>query len=245
MTMRFSARPFPKRPATRPVRTAPRRLWLMDRLENRLMLAQFTDATPGLMLTLAANDAVAIMANPSTYTLNLTSGSWNGMDNAKVSGTGTATLTVQKAAFDQVSLTDSGAGTSVTFNDSGSDSYASSFNVALTNAGAGSIAFNGATSFTGSNTLSASTSDFIVANPGASVTTNSGGITLSANQQITPTSGTFIGIDINNATVQSATGGVVLKGTGGNSGSTDYGVEIQGGGKVQATGGPTADLSIT
>lgn len=246
MTMRFSARPFPKRPATRPVRMAPRRLWLMDKLENRLMLsAVFSNASPALMLTLAANDAVAIMANPTTYTLHLTSDTWNGTDDANVSGNGTTTLTVQKTAFDQVSLNDTGAGTSVTFNDSGSDSYASSFNVALTNAGAGSIAFNGATSFTGANALSASTSDFIVANPGASVTTVSGGITLSANQQVTPRSGNFIGININNATVQSATGGLVLMGTGGNSGSTDYGVEIQGGGKVQATGGPTADLSIT
>jgi hypothetical protein len=245
MTMRLSARQFFKRPATRSVRTAPRRLWLMDKLENRLMLAQFTDASPALMLTLAANDAVAVMATPSTYTLNLTSGSWNGTDDANVSGNGTATLTVQKSTFNQVSLTDTGAGTSVTFNDSGLNSYASNFSVALTNAAAGSIAFNGATSFTGSNALGASTSAFIVANSGAAVTTASGGITLSANQQTPHTGGTFVGININGATVQSATGAITLAGAGGTTGINNYGVEIQAGGKVQETGGPGALISVT
>jgi len=99
MKIRSLARQFSKRPATRKVRTAPRRLWVLDKLENRLMLASFTDATPALMLTLAANDAVGIIANTSTYTLNLTSGSWSGTNDANVSGSGTATLTVQKAAF--------------------------------------------------------------------------------------------------------------------------------------------------
>ena len=211
------------------------------------MLASFTDSAPTLTLALAKNDAVSIVANTNTYTLNLTSAgsTWSGTDDSNVSGNGTATLTVQDSAFNQVNLTDTGAGTSVTFNDSGSNSYASSFNLALTNSAAGSIAFNGATSFTGSNALSASTSDFIVANSGSSITTDSGGITLSANQQVTPTSGTFIGIDINNATVQSTTGAVTLTGTGGNTGSNNYGVEIQGGGKVQATGTSPALLSIT
>ena len=62
---------------------------------------------------------------------------------------------------------------------------------------------------------------------------------------MTPTSGTFIGININNATVQSTTGAVTLTGTGGNTGSNNYGVEIQAGGKVQATGASPALVSIT
>ena len=126
-----------------------------------------------------------------------------------------------------------------------SNSYANSFNVALTNPAAGSIAFNHATSFTGSNCASASTSDFIVANSGSSITTGSGGITLSANQQMSSTGGNFIGINVNNATVESTTGAVTLTGKGGNTGSNNYGVEIQAGGKVQATGASPALLSIT
>lgn len=218
---------------------------LLEGLEVRAMLAAFTDVHPTLTLTLAQNDAVAIVANPSTYTLKLTSGTWTGSDDGNVSGNGTATLTVQEASFNQVNLTDTGAGTSVTFNDSGSNPYASSFNIALTNAAAESIAFNGATSFTLSNALSASTSGFVVANSGASITTVSGGITLSANQQVTPIGGTFVGININNATVQSATGAITLQGKGGNAGSSNYGVEIQAAGKVQATGLSPALLSIT
>ncbi len=214
-------------------------------LEDRLAPATFMNARPTLTLTLAANDAVGIVANTSTYTLNLTSGTWSGTNDANVSGNGTATLTVQETAFNQVNLTDTGTGTSVTFNNSGSNSYASSFDLALSNAGAGAIAFNGATSFTGSNALSASTSDLIVTNSGSSITTVSGGITLSANQQTPSTGGNFIGINVNNATVQSATGVITLQGAGGNSGSNSYGVEIQAGAKVQVTGAPAPLLSIT
>ena len=45
-----------------------------ERLEDRTVLATFSAAAPTLTLKLAANDAVAIVANASTYTLNLTSG---------------------------------------------------------------------------------------------------------------------------------------------------------------------------
>src|SRR5262249_11061650 len=71
----------------------------------------------------------------------------------------------------------------------------------------------------------------------ATVQTSSGNLTLSANQQATPTSGNFVGINVNGATVQSGTGNVLLQGTGGNSGGNNFGVEIQAGGKVQTTGG--------
>ncbi len=221
---------------------------LIEGLEDRLMFAAFTDANPALSLSLATNDAVHVTANASTYTLNLTSGTWNGTDGANVTGNGTTTLTVQKAAFNQVNLTDgSGAapGTSVTFDNSGANSYASGFSIALTNAAAGPIAFNGATIFTGASDLSASTSDFIVANPGSSITTASGSITLSANQQATPRSGNFIGINVNNATIQSAAGAISLAGKGGDTGINNFGVEIQAGGKVSETGATPALVSIT
>src|SRR6516164_3225980 len=138
MKMRSLARQFSKRRANRSVREAARNAWLMDKLEDRLMLASFTDASPALNISLDASDAVGIVANGTTYTFNLTSGTFSGTDNANVSGNGTSTLTVQKAVFNQVSLTDGGGGTSVTFNDSGSNTYDSSFSIALTNAAAGS-----------------------------------------------------------------------------------------------------------
>src|ERR1700675_3349848 len=68
----------------------------LERLEDRLAPATFTDAAPTLNLSPAANDAVAIVANANTSTLALTSGTWTGMDDANVSGNGTATLTAQE-----------------------------------------------------------------------------------------------------------------------------------------------------
>src|SRR5271163_364580 len=90
----------------------------LEHLEDRLVPATFTDSAPTLTLTLAANDAVGIVANATTYTLTLTSGTWTGTDDANVSGNGTAILTAQQATFTQVNLTDAGANTSVAFNDS-------------------------------------------------------------------------------------------------------------------------------
>ena len=40
----------------------------LERLEDRMLLATFTDAHPTLTLTLAANEAVGIVANAGTYT---------------------------------------------------------------------------------------------------------------------------------------------------------------------------------
>src|SRR5438270_538485 len=77
-----------------------------ESLEDRLVPATFTDSLPTLTLTLAANDAVGIVANANTYTLSLTSGAWNGVDDAFVTGNGTATLTAQKVVFTQVNITD-------------------------------------------------------------------------------------------------------------------------------------------
>ncbi|MFL5331586.1 MAG: beta strand repeat-containing protein, partial [Gemmataceae bacterium] len=44
----------------------------------------------------------------------------------------------------------------------------------------------------------------------------SGNITLSANQQVTPTTGTFYGIDCHHATISSTSGGITLQGRSGN-----------------------------
>src|SRR4051812_28007394 len=102
MTMRLLANQFFKRTTTHAVRRAPRRHLLLDRLENRLMFAAFTDSSPALTLALATNEAVDITANANTYTLNLSSGTWGGTNNANVSGSSSATLTVQKSAFNKV-----------------------------------------------------------------------------------------------------------------------------------------------
>jgi hypothetical protein len=81
----------------------------------------------------------------------------------------------------------------------------------------------------------------------ANITGGSGGLSLSANQQVTPTAGNFIGVTVRSAAVVSATGtgAVTVQGTGGNStGNYNLGVRVSGassritsaGGNVSVTG---------
>jgi hypothetical protein len=89
---------------------------VVEQLEDRLALATVTDGTPILTIDLAANDAVTIVANATSYSLALTSGTWNGIDDANVTGNGAANLSVGAAAFNKLNIADSGEGAMVTFN---------------------------------------------------------------------------------------------------------------------------------
>src|SRR5262249_41938102 len=60
----------------------------------------------------------------------------------------------------------------------------------------------------------------------------SGNLTLTANSAGTAT-GNFTGILINATTVKSTTGAVLVQGTGGNTGSSNYGVELFGASTIQ------------
>ena len=84
---------------------------------------------------------------------------------------------------------------------------------------------------------------------GASITTVDGNLTLSANQQATPTSGSFIGISLAGTVVQVTGGGnLTVLGKGGDGAASQYGITIAGGRvqggtaglvNVQGTGGPS------
>ncbi|HVX64613.1 MAG TPA: hypothetical protein VHC19_28590, partial [Pirellulales bacterium] len=213
------------------------------------MLATFADNAPTLAITLEANDALQIASNGNTYALTLASGTWTGTNdaNANVGGSTLTVTTLGQTAFSTgIHITDAGGtGASVSFIDSGFSAYVNNFTLDLHNSPAApGLEFSGASSF-GANTLDATVSTSIVLNSGADVSTSSGDITLKANQQATPTSGNFVGINVNNATLATATGAITLAGKGGNSGSGNYGVEIQAGGQVQATGFSPALVSIT
>src|SRR5487761_909103 len=222
-----------------------RRLLAIEGLEDRLVLATFADAAPDLTLTLAANDAVGIVANASTYTLTLTSGTWSGADDANVAGNGTATLTVQQAAFTQVNLGDGGANTSVAFNDSGANAYNANFTIALHDGPASpGLTLNGASSF-GAFNLAANVDTTIDVSSGADLSTTSGQITLDANQGATPTPGNFDGINVSGATVTSATGSILLQGKGGGSGGDNYGIALENGAVVSSTGAGAGAATIT
>ncbi len=253
MTMRSWLRRLFARPVNRTIRKEPRRIRpALEKLEDRLAPATLSDGGAStLSIALAANENIAIVSNGTTYTfssnLNFTNG---GVANTgDFSGFASKSLTLNASGIARyttaISITDTSgasANDTATFNTSGANSYANHFVIALTSAAAGSISFNGTTAFSGANTLSASTTDFISVNSGATVQTNSGSLTLTAAGTV---AGSYVGINVNNATVESTTGAITLSGTGGNTGSNNDGVEIQGGGVVTATGASPALLSIT
>lgn len=215
-------------------------------LEDRLAPATFAETATLLSLDFnVASKSLAIVSNGTSYSLTLTGDTWTGTDSANVTGNGLATLTVTAAglaAFDHVNITDSTAGSAVTFNNSGASAYADHFNVTLDDAAAGAITFSGATSFTGSASLSASTTRNIVVNAGASIATVDGSLTLNANQQGTPTAGTFVGVDVSGLIQATGTGAVTVKGKGGNSGANQHGLRVQAGGDI--LGGTTDLLTV-
>ncbi|MCO6459575.1 MAG: VCBS repeat-containing protein, partial [Pirellulaceae bacterium] len=107
------------------------------------------------------------------------------------------------------------------------------------NVGAGiDLALSGS----GSATLQASRK--ITLASGSSIVTADGAITLHANQQPTPTAGNFIGINVSNASIGSASGAITLAGRGGNDAAGDqFGVRIQSGGGVGS--GTSGTVSVT
>ncbi|MSR59721.1 MAG: hypothetical protein EXS05_19105 [Planctomycetaceae bacterium] len=79
---------------------------------------------------------------------------------------------------------------------------------------------------------------------GSSVVTVNGNLTIEANQQAVPTVGNSIGVDVNNAMIQSTgTGLVTVRGRGGDeSGGLQYGVYVSQGGII--AGGTTGLLTV-
>jgi len=222
----------------------------LERLEDRLAPATFTDNGTTLNLVLnTANSNAVIVSSGTAYALTLTGDTWSGADDANVAGNGTATLTITSAGITSfttgISLTDSAAGTSVTFDDSGANVYANNFTIGLHNRPALSgLMFNGASSF-GTFSLNANVDTTITVSGSGNVSTTSGTITLSANQGATPTSGDFDGIDLVGGTITSATGSILLQGKGGNSGSGNYGILALGGSVVSSTGTGASAAPIT
>jgi hypothetical protein len=79
---------------------------------------------------------------------------------------------------------------------------------------------------------------------GASIVTANGNLTVEANQQVVPTTGSFIGITLGNAVMQvTGTGTSTIKGKGGTTGTNNHGIYISGGGDI--LGGTSGALTIT
>jgi fibronectin-binding autotransporter adhesin len=250
MTISRQASSFCKeRPASGRRRRAERgRRLFFETLEDRRVLAAFAETGSILHLTLdSSNENVAIVSNGTSYTFTA-SNNWTGTNSPNVTGHGTPTLTVTAAgltALTGIEIADAPgvAGASVTFNPSSANAYSHSLSIALDEPDAGTIAFHGASSFTGVNSLHASTTRNIVFASGSSLSSGAGDITLLANGQAVATSGDFAGIDLANATISSSTGAIALAGRGGTESTDNHGVHVRSGTVVGA--GTTGAVTVT
>ena len=85
----------------------------------------------------------------------------------------------------------------------------------------------------GNGAFNATAARSISVGNGASIRTTNGNLTLSANQQVIPTSGNFAGIFINGGTVESTGTGVLSAvGKGGDTGGGNIGIAVDNGGKI-------------
>lgn len=189
-----------------------KRLLGLEPLEDRRLLATFAEAGAVLSLEIGANEDVGIVANADTYTFTITGGtaSWTGTDSPNVTGNSGAALTVTTAGqvvFNTVNITDFAANASATFNNS-SGNYTDAFSITLDEVGAGGITFAGASNFTGaSGTLTADTTDAITVNAAASVTQDTGTLSLTAGASVTATGADDGAADISAPTITLMAGG--------------------------------------
>ncbi|MCB0090713.1 MAG: hypothetical protein KDE54_22590 [Caldilineaceae bacterium] len=97
-----------------------------------------SDSSAGSLLSLdLAAESVTIASNSATYTFTLGgAATWSGTDSANVTGNGTNTLIVTADAFTEIAIADSGAGSTVTFGNSGANTFSDSVTIVLDGDGA-------------------------------------------------------------------------------------------------------------
>ena len=201
---------------------------------NNLTLADDGTAGNGLSQISGSTIPTTIFSNPSSL-LTLNRNSVTDTDNITLNALPdfTAGLMLGASATPLSSVTFAGPLTLA----SGSSlaAYTSSA-IGLTTA-----ASDLATSGTGTVTLTSSKTIGFAS--GSSITAVNGNISLSANQQATPTTGTFSGISLIGGTVQTTgTGAITLQGAGGTMNTGDYGIFVSGG--TIAAGGALTLLGI-
>jgi hypothetical protein len=99
-------------------------------------------------------------------------------------------------------------------------------------------------SVSGTGALAFTTARDISLVTGSSVTTVNGNLTLLANQQVSPSTGNFVGIDVNGLIQSTGTGAVTVKGRGGNGAGGQYGVSLSFNGDGDIIGGTTGALLV-
>jgi hypothetical protein len=110
---------------------------------------------------------------------------------------------------------------------------AANSNIAIT--ASGSLSTVEAVQTTGAGTIGLSAAQGLTI--GANVTTDSGPITLLANQGAVSTPGDFSGITLDGATISSQSGAILLAGRSGDSGADLAGIELRGGSAITTVNG--------
>ena len=153
-----------------------------------------------------ANQTIEARAISSGYQFTLSTGTWSGINSARVSGNGTSVLTVSAVGrdfYDTIEIDDSAANISVRFVDSGPNFFSESITVNLDRMDAGEIRFTGATRLTGPSSIHALTTKAIVVSESDTVvSTTDGDLILKANTQPVRRADVDKGVTITDATVE-------------------------------------------
>jgi hypothetical protein len=242
---------------------APRwRRLLFEHYEPRTLLATLTNTGT------AADVVYTLPATADSVYLEDDVTSGNGMLQLR-SNSGTFNTTVFANPPGSLTINRGNAADSITINNLLSTDFSASLNIGAAGVEFSSVTFAGSLTLaadnnlwvnaTGTISLPFSTSKVAVSGTGSislttaqniplgfasAITSVNGTITLSANQQTSPTSGKFVGVEAKSATIQATgTGAVVVRGKGGDdSGGSQYGVHLSvatvkgGTGGVQLTG---------
>lgn len=226
---------------TRRLRKSPRyhlRRFSAEQLEDRRVLASFTQAGNVFIANLAANEELTVTSFGSHYTMALREGTWNG-SGLWVNSDNSNFITLQ-TRFSNLLIVDDGPNTSVAFGPS-TASYSSNLHVELDDPAAGTVTFTGNTQLTGNDGLRVSTGRNIVVENGARVTTENGHLMLRANQP-SISSGLFAGISVQGRVETTGSGLMSIDGRGGTSIGNQFGVHVYRGGMIR--GGTTGTTFV-
>ncbi len=208
---------------------------MVEPLEPRAMLAATAFDTGTLTIDFSAADETVTLSNNGTNITVASTDTVTGAGNTFTTGTVT-----------RVVVTDSGNFGNQAFAISGSANYSLSGGLDVTGAERFQLSRAVATATAGASVVVSEQMDLF-----AALTATDGNIFLSANQQTQATSGSFFGIDVFGGSVTtSGTGTVTLLGRGGDTGITQIGVRVDGGGfvsgastMVTGTGGASSGVA--
>ncbi|MDA1013622.1 MAG: hypothetical protein O3A00_04110 [Planctomycetota bacterium] len=157
-------------------------------------------------------------------------------------GVDTINITTADNAHANTNLTINTGSGADTVNINGNVTLPSGGNLTVTSGQTISVGTNALLNLSGAGAASFTAGRDIAFGSGAGITTVTGGITLIANV-VGSATGTFVGIDLNDATLTSNGGAIALDGTGGTTGAGNHGVHLRNGAILDANGSST--LTVT